>query len=380
MDLVLSDEQQLLQQTARELVTARAPARRLRALRDDPDGFSRDLWREMARLGWVGIVLPDAHGGLGLGYRELAVVMEELGRTLAPEPMLATVLLGANAILLGGSETQQRDHLPPVAAGERLLTLAHQEAHSRYDRHHVETRAERAGGGWVVRGEKIQVLDGHVADHLIVAARTSGDVRDEAGITLFLVPRTASGVGVERQIRLDGRNVALVRLRGVRVDGDAAVGAVDGGGALLDRVLDRATVGLAAEMLGGMTAAFEMTVEYLRTRVQFGVPIGSFQALKHRAAKVYVELELARSAVMNAARAVDEGREPAAVARAASLAKARCGDAFLLAAYEGVQMHGGIGMTDEHDIGLYLKRARAAETTFGDAAWHRDRFARLDGY
>ena len=382
IDLVLTEEQELLQHTAREFVAGRSSLKRVRALRDaqDPDGFSRDLWAEMARLGWVGIVLPEAHGGLGLGYMELIVVMEELGRGLMPEPILSTVLLGANTILLGGSDAQKREHLPAVAAGERLLALACHEPRSRYALHHVETTAARAGGGWTLRGEKIQVLDGHVADRIIVSARTSGEPRDAAGITLFLVRPDAPGVSVVRQTRLDARNVALVRLDGVRVEADAVLGPVDGGGALLARAVDRATVGLTAEMLGSMTAAFEMTTEYLKTRVQFGVPIGSFQALKHRAARMYVELELARSAVMNAARAVDEARDDAAIARAASIAKARCSDAFVLVGNEGVQMHGGIGMTDEHDIGFFLKRARAAEITFGDAAWHRDRLASLDGY
>ncbi len=382
MNLVLSDEQQLLQQTVRDFVGRRSSLKRIRALRDagDPDGFSRDLWREMAELGWVGIVLPEAHGGLGLGYRELAIVMEELGRGLMPEPMLSTVLLGANAILLGGTEAQRAAHLPAVASGERLLALAWQEARGRHDLHHAEMRAERAGAGWVLRGEKIQVLDGHVAGWIVVSARTSGDVTDADGITLFAIRPDAAGVTVARQSRIDARSAALVRLDGVRVERDAAVGPVDGGAELLARVVDRGTVGLTAEMLGSMTAAFEMTIEYLKTRVQFGVPIGSFQALKHRAAKVYVEIELARSAVMNAARTIDEARDDAAIARAASLAKARCADAFMLIGNEGVQMHGGIGMTDEHDIGFFLKRARAAEMTFGDAAWHRDRFARLEGY
>jgi alkylation response protein AidB-like acyl-CoA dehydrogenase len=382
IDLVLTEEQDLLQHTAREFVAGRSSLKRIRALRDgkDPDGFSRDLWREMARLGWVGIVLPEEHGGLGLGYMDLIVVMEQLGRGLMPEPIVSTVLLGANAILLGGGEAQKREHLPAVAAGERLLALAWQEPRGRYDVRHVETAATRAGAGWMLRGEKTQVLDGHVADRLIVSARSAGEARDAAGIGLFLVRPDAPGVTVTRQSRLDARNVALVRLDGVRVEADAALGAVDGGGPLLSRTIDRATVGLAAEMLGSMTAAFEATTEYLKSRTQFGVPIGSFQALKHRAARMYVEIELARSAVMNAARAVDEGRDDAAVARAASIAKARCSDAFVLIGNEGVQMHGGIGMTDEHDIGFFLKRARAAEMTFGDAAWHSDRLAALDGY
>jgi acyl-CoA dehydrogenase len=220
MDLVLSEEQELLQQTAREFVAGRSSLKRIRALRDanDPDGFSRDLWREMARLGWVGIVLPEEHGGLGLGYMELMVVMEELGRGLMPEPILSSVLLGANAILLGGSEAQRREHLPAVASGERLLALAWQEPRSRYDVHHVETAAGRAGDGWRLRGEKIQVLDGHVADHLVVSARTSGAARDAGGITLFVVPPDAPGASVARQTRLAGPKDALAGLEGVRVD------------------------------------------------------------------------------------------------------------------------------------------------------------------
>jgi alkylation response protein AidB-like acyl-CoA dehydrogenase len=382
MDLVLSEEQRLLQETARELVQSRSSLRRIRQLRDarDPDGFSRELWREMAQLGWAGIVLPEAHGGLGLGYVDLMVVMEELGRGLMPEPMLSTVLLGANAILLGGSPAQQAAHLPAVAAGERLLALAFQEPGSRYDVQHVETRAERTGSGWVLHGEKIQVLDGAAADWLVVSARTAGGPRDAAGIGLFLLPRDTPGVSVEPQVRLDARGAALVRLAGARIPGEAILGGADAGGALLARVIDRATIALTAEMLGGMHAAFDLTVEYLKTRRQFGVPIGSFQALKHRAARCYVELELARSAVFHAHRVLDEGRGDADVARAASLAKARCSDAYMLVANEGVQMHGGIGMTDEHDIGFFLKRARACELTFGDAAYHRDRTARLDGY
>jgi alkylation response protein AidB-like acyl-CoA dehydrogenase len=267
-----------------------------------------------------------------------------------------------------------------VAGGERLLALAHQEPGSRFAADHVETRARRAGEGWVLEGEKIQVLDGHVADGLVVSARTRGEPRDPQGITLFLVPRETAGLVVERQSRLDARNAALVHMAGVAVARDAVVGEVDGGGPLLVRVLDRATIALTAEMLGSMTAAFEMTLDYLKTRRQFGVPIGSFQALKHRAAKVYVELELSRSAVMAAHRALDEHRDDATVARVAGVAKARCSDAFMLTAYEAVQMHGGVGMTDEHDVGFFLKRARVAEMTFGDAAHHRERVARLDGY
>jgi len=382
MDLVLTEEQELLRQTVREFVAGRSSLKRIRALRDAADsvGFSRELWQEMARLGWVGIILPVEHGGVGLGYVELMVVMEELGRGLMPEPMIGAVLLGATTLLLGGTTAQQAAHLPAVAGGERFLALAYQERRSRHDPHHVETRAAAAASGWTLSGEKTQVPDALVADHLIVAARTSGGTGDADGITLFLVPRGAAGLTIEAQSRLDARPVGLVRLDGVRVGRDDVVGEVDAGGVLLQRVLDRAAIGLGAEMLGSMTTAFEMTVEYLKTRVQFGVPIGSFQALKHRAARLFVELELARSAVMHAHRTLDEGRDDAVVARAAAVAKAHCSDAGMLVAHEAVQMHGGIGMTDEHDIGFFLKRARVAEQSFGDGAYHRDRLARLGGW
>jgi alkylation response protein AidB-like acyl-CoA dehydrogenase len=222
------------------------------------------------------------------------------------------------------------------------------------------------------------VLDGHVADQLLVSARTAGGDAERAGLTLFLIERRAPGVRVTRQATLDSRNAAIVQLDGVAVGPDAVVGTPDDGAALLADVLDRATAGLCAEMLGGMQAVFAMTLEYLKTRQQFGVPIGSFQALKHRAATLFTEIELARSAVLAAAMALDDAQPQAA--QAVSVAKARCSDAFMLAANEGVQMHGGIGMTDEHDVGFYLKRARVAELTFGDAAFHRDRFATLQGY
>jgi alkylation response protein AidB-like acyl-CoA dehydrogenase len=380
MSFVLTEEQEILQRTTREFVAGRSSFKRIRELRDAGESFSRALWQEMAELGWVGLLLPEAHGGAGLGYTDLMVVMEELGRGLMPEPVLPTILLGANAILLGGSAAQQEAHLPAVARGQRLLALAYQEPRSRYDATHVETRAERSGGGWTLTGEKTHVLGGDAADWLVVSARTAGGSRDVDGIGLFLVARDTPGVVVERQHLIDARGAALLHLAGAKVDDDAVLGHPGQGGALLARVLDRATIALTAEMLGAMTATFEMTLDYLKTRQQFGVVIGSFQALKHRAAKMFVETELARSVVMAAHAALDDGTGDAQVARLASAAKARCSDAFVLIGNEGVQMHGGIGMTDEHDVGFFLKRARVAELTLGDAAWHRDRVARLDGY
>jgi len=376
VQLVLSEDQELLAKTALDFAREHSPVSRVRALRDgsDPTGFSRALWKQMAELGWVGILIPESHGGAGMGLADLAVVLEALGRTLAPEPFLSTVLLGGQAIALGGSEAQRQAWLPRVAAGDALLTLAWQEARSRYDLRRVAATAESEGDGWRLAGEKIQVLDAHVADAFIVSARTGAG----AELGLFLVPAGAPGLSITRQTRIDARNAGLVRLEGVRVGRDARLGGTEDGAALLERVIDRATAGLCAEMLGGMSQVFDDTLQYLKTRVQFGVPIGSFQALKHRAAKLFMEIELARSAVMAAVRAADEGDAdlPALV----SLAKARCSDAFVLAANEGVQMHGGVGMTDEYDLGFYMKRARVAEMTFGDAAWHRARWARLHGY
>jgi acyl-CoA dehydrogenase len=377
MDLVLTEDQELIAKTAADFVKEKSPVARLRALRDgnDATGFSRALWKEMAELGWVGLAFPEAHGGAGLGFAELAVVLEELGRTLAPEPFLGTVLLGGQALLLGGSEAQQQAWLPKLCAGDAIITLAHQEARSRYDVHHVETRAERADGAWRLSGEKTQVLDGHVADALLVPARTSGAAADAAGISLFLVTKGAAGLTTTRQTRLDSRGAALLKLE--HVSGEL-VGGEGQAGALLERVIDRATIGLCAEMLGGMQQAFALTLAHLKARKQFDVPIGSFQALKHRAADVFIEIELAKSVVMAATRAVDA--DAPELAKLASLAKAKCSDAYVLAANEGVQMFGGVGMTDEYDIGLYMKRARAAELTFGDAAFHRARWASLGGY
>jgi acyl-CoA dehydrogenase len=379
MKLVLSEEHRLLRESAAEFVRSKSSLKRIRALRDsgDPAGFSRDLWHEMAELAWAGLVVAEEHGGSGLGYSHLMVVMEELGRGLMPEPMIPTVLASA-ALMLGGSPAQQKAVLAGVAKGQTLLAVGYQEPRSRFDPRRVATRAEKGGDGWVLRGEKHLVFAGGTADSLIVSARTAGAEAEASGVTLFLVDSGARGVSLQRQSLVDGRPAAIVRLDGVEVDRAAVVGTVDDGASVLEQALDRATVALSAEMLGSMLAAFEMTLEYLKTRKQFGTLIGTFQALKHRAAIVYTETELSRSAVMAACLAIDGGDSRAV--ELVSLAKARLSDAFVLAANEAVQMHGGIGMTDEHDIGFFLKRARTAEMTFGDAAWHRRRYAEIKGY
>lgn len=380
MALVLSEDQQMLKTSAADFVKKESPVTRMRALRDseDPVGYSPKVWAKMAELGWPAILLPEDFGGLGMGYVEMACVMEECGRSLVPEPLLSSVLLGANAVLLGGNAEQKAEILPSVADGSRTMALAWQERGARYERTLCIARAARKGAGYVLSGEKTLVLDGGSATTLVVVARNSGADSDADGLSMFLVDRGAAGVTTVPQKTMHMRAAAIVRLADVEVPATALVGQEGKADALLDDVLDRATVGLCAEMLGNMRTTFEMTLDYLKTRKQFGVVIGTFQALKHRAAKIFVELELAHSAVLGAATALDQG---AGNARAlVSVAKARCSDAAVLTGYEGVQMHGGIGMTDEHDVGLFLKRMRGSEMTFGDAAWHRDRFATLQGF
>ena len=380
MELVLTEDQELLAKTAADFVRQHSPVSRVRALRDanDPNGFSRELWKQMAELGWTGILVPDTYGGAGMGLADLIVVLEAFGRTLAPEPFLSTVLLAGELLSRSGSDAQKQAWLPGIANGEKILTVAYQEARSRYDSNRVTTKAERQGQSWSLSGEKIQVLDGQSADAFIVSARTSGSSNDAKGITLFLVAKDTPGLKLTPLHRVDNRASVILTLDGVKVGQDSIIGPLDGGYEILSHVIDRATIGLCAEMLGGMNQIFDDTIAYLKTRQQFGVLIGTFQGLQHRAARLFMELELARSSVMAAARAAD-ANDPEWQSLA-SLAKARCSDVYILAANEGVQMHGGIGMTDEHDAGFYLKRARATEMTFGDAAWHRERWAQLHRY
>jgi alkylation response protein AidB-like acyl-CoA dehydrogenase len=367
--LLLTEDQEDIRRTARSFVQERAPVAHLRSLRDGKDsiGWAPELWRELAQLGLVGMAIPEAYGGGGLGFAELGLVLEELGRNLVPTPFLSTVVLGASALLRAGNEQQKRELLPAVCAGEHVIAFALDEG-TRFAPASIATRAERTPGGYRLSGEKSFVLDGHVADTLIVVA---------SGPVLLLVPRSARGVTLQRLDTIDSRNVARVRFDAVEVPEAARL--PGGSAAVLDGILDRGAVALAAEMFGGLCEAFERTVAYLKVRKQFGVPIGSFQALKHRAAHMFCEVELARSIVLEALRAVDDEARPD-TPLLASAAKARTADAYLHIAAEAIQMHGGIGVTDELDIGLYYKRARAAAMTLGESSYHRDRFARLRGY
>jgi len=379
MPLVLNEEQTLLKSTAEDFFRRKAPVSALRALRDtkSTDGFSRELWQEMAVMGWAGAFLPEQYGGLGCGFMELGVVLQAAGRTLAASPLLSTVVLAASGILLGGSEEQKSALLPRIARGDLLVSLALEEG-PRHRPNFMATTAAPHKDGYVLNGRKMHVIDGHVADQFIVVARTTGNCGDEHGISLFLVPSAQRGMTVERRVMVDSRNMAEVHLQDVTVAKTDLLGEVHHGYGLLTRILDRGNIALAAEMLGSLQAAFDRTLDYLKQREQFGAVIGSFQALQHRAAKMFCEIELSKSVVLKALQATDE--DAANLSLMASLAKVQVAETFRLVSDEAIQMFGGIGMTDEEDIGLYLKRARVAQQTLGDEHYHVQRYATLRGY
>lgn len=359
MTFTLNEEQRLLKDAARDFIRDQAPVARLRKLRDEKkNGRDPALWREMAAMGWAGILVPEEYGGSGLGYVGLGVVLEEAGRTLAASPLHSSALVGASALMLAGSDAQKKAWLPKIASGETIATLAIDEG-----AHHAPARSKlKSTAGHQLSGAKRFVADGHIADLFIVAGANE----------LFLVKSDAAGLSVDELITVDSRGAADLRFENVEAE------ALNGGADVLDQILDRARIGLAAEMLGQASEAFEITSEYLKTRKQFGQVIGGFQALQHRAAKMFTELELTRSCVMAALDALD--RDAKDVPALASLAKARAAETLHLVSNELVQMHGGIGMTDAHDAGLYLKRARVAEGLYGGASYHRDRYARLNGF
>ena len=381
MAMILNEEQTMLKDSARDFCANSAPIAQLRKLRDEGSalGYDPATWKAMAELGWAAVPFPEAYGGLDFGYKGLGVVTEETGRTLVASPLFASVWLCGTAINIGGSERQKADLLPRLAAGELLMALALEESH-RHSPHGVATTATAGSGGFVLSGRKNFVLDGHVADSLLVAARTSGVPGERDGMSLFLVDREAAGVAVTRLRMADSRNAANIELDGVQVSAEALVGELDRGAEVLDPTLDIGRIGMAAEMLGGIQECFERTVAYLKEREQFGVPIGSFQALKHRAANMFCEVELSKSCVLEALTALDEGRGAAEMAKLASLAKAKLGETYNLVSREGIQMHGGIGMTDEFDIGFFIKRAAVSEQTLGDVNFHRNRYGELEGY
>ena len=372
----LTEEQSMLRDAAKAWVAEKSPVTAFRKMRDsgNTDGFDRGVWKEMCEMGWAGILVPEDLGGSGLDYLTMGLVLEETGRTLTASPLFTTALVATSALLLAGNDAQKKEWLPKFASGDALGTLAVDEA-AHHAPEQITLKATKSGSGWTLSGKKVFVLDGGAADVLIVAARANGKPGDKDGITLFLVPGGAKGLKRTKLKSVDSRGVANLEFDNVAAE---VLGSVDHGFSTLEAILDRARAGMAAEMLGQASQSFDITLEYLKTRTQFGQVIGTFQALQHRAAKMFTDLELARSCVEAALIAIDRGAND--VPQLVSLAKTRAGDVCHLVSNEMVQMHGGIGMTDAHDSGLYLKRARVQEATYGGSSFHRDRYATLMGY
>jgi alkylation response protein AidB-like acyl-CoA dehydrogenase len=376
MDFGFNQEQELLRATARKFFETECTSQFVRERMAEPAGVTDAFWTKLAEQGWLGLIYPEEYGGAGLGFVDLTVLMEEMGRAVMPGPFFSTVLLGGLTILEAGSPAQKSEWLGKISAGEAKAALAFTEPNARWDAGGVTVTARESGGSFTLNGTKLFVLDAHLADVLVVVARTREGKRPEEGLSLFLVPRGAKGLDVKLLPTMDQtRKLCEVTFHDVAVGADALMGARDGAWAPLSRVLDRATVALCAESCGGAQRVLDMTTDYAKIRIAFGKPIGSYQGVKHKAADMLVEIENAKSLTYYAAWAVDENVPEAPLA--ASMAKAYVSDAYRKAAGAGIQLHGGIGFTWEHDLHLYFKRAKSSEFTFGDATWHRERVAQL---
>ena len=379
MALVLNEEQQMLKESAQGFLAEFAPLAELRKQRDagSQTGYADNLWSQMVDMGWAAILVPEAYGGLGFGHVGMGQIVEQSGQTLTASPLFATAILGVTAINSAGNEAQKSELLGAIAKGEITTALAIDEKI-----HHAPTQismtATKREGGYVLNGAKRFVADGSTADKLIVAARTGGEPGDMTGISLFVVDRTATGIGVDRTVMTDTRNYAEISFNNVEVAESGLLGAEGYGFNALNATLDAGNIYLAAELLGIAQETFDVTLQYLKERKQFGVLIGSFQALQHRAAHWWSEVELCKSVVLKALQSIDEGDDKSPAL--ASIAKAKLCEIAELATNEAIQMHGGIGMTDEYDIGFFIKRARSAQIMFGDNSYHTDRFALLSGY
>jgi alkylation response protein AidB-like acyl-CoA dehydrogenase len=379
MALVLNEEQSMLRDSARGLIGGKAPVSHLRQLRDakDATGFSRELWKAFADMGFSGLLVPEPFGGSGLGCVEAGIVMEEIGRTLMPSPYLATAVLAASALSRGGSDAQKSQYLPKISDGSLLAALAVDEG-AKHRPLHTKLQAVRSGNGFKLNGDKAFVVDGHTADLLVVAARSAGSAGERDGLTLFLVDPRTKGIAIERTSMVDAHNAARIVFDNAEVNADGVLGEVDQGFALLEGVLNIGRAAVASEMVGLSEEVFGRTVGYLKERKQFGKLIGEFQALQHRAAQLYIEIEITRAAVLKALQTLDG--DFANAGAAVAVAKARAGSTATLAVQEGVQMHGGMGMTDQFDIGFFMKRARVCQELFGDANFHADQLARMKSY
>jgi len=368
----------MLEDSAAEFMKTEAPVAHLREFRDKncKDGFSHGLWEQFGEMGFNGIMASEEDGGLGLGLKEAGIIMKEIGKNLSPSPFLTTAVAGVEA-LNSGSKVMRDRWLPGIIEGKTVLGLAIDES-SKHRPEAIAMKAKRSGNGFQLNGKKQFVIHGASADMLIVAARTAGAVGEDDGITLFAVEKDTAGMDMDSVRLVDSAVAAHVTFDNVELTADAVIGEVDQGKEVLDRLLNAGRIGSAAEMVGVGTGAMDITLNYLKERKQFGQLIGEFQGLQHRAAHLYSEMEIADAIVRKAAEAADAGADSAELF--ISAAKAKVGAACNLAAREGVQMHGGVGMTDEYDIGLYMKRDRALSEFFGDARYHANRVAQIYGY
>ena len=379
MKLVLTEEEQFLKDTAKNFAEERSPITHFRALRDnnDPLLWDKDLWSEMAKLGWPGILIPEDYGGSNFGITGISVILNECAKTLTPSPLFATGVIGAYSITNYGTEKQKEYYLPKIASGELTTALAVDES-SHHNPANTEIFAKKEGSNFIVNGKKTFVIDGASADLIILLARTSGEKGDMTGLTLFLVDANSNGFETAKLDMADSRNYSNINFNNVEIPDSNILGDLETGGEIIENVLDIGRIAMASEMLGNAEAAFETTIDYLKQRKQFGVLIGSFQALQHRAAEMFCEIELTKSSVMGAMKAADEGSNE--LQRLSSLAKTMAGETLHLVSNEAVQMHGGIGVTDEYDIGFFLKRARVTEQIFGSSKFHTERYANLSGF
>ena len=379
MNFDLSEEQQILVDSVAKYVQNDSPVERFRKLRETDRGWETDAWARMAEFGWLGILAPESDGGFGGRFVDLALVLEQLGRGLVPEPIIPSVVLAGGLLSRRGSEAQRAEFLAPMLEGRTSLALAYAERQSRYELHDCLTRAERRGSEWVLSGEKAWVLNGHAADHVLVVARTAGDQIDADGLSLFVVDAEAKGLERIRVPGMDGQRTGLLRLRQVRVGADRLLG--EEGRALpdLEWAIDRGAAAACAEGQGAVQELFDRTVAYLKQRVQFGVPIGSFQALQHRAADMYAETELCRSTMILAAIQADH-EDPDTRRAEISAAKLQLTRGGWFVQESAIQLFGGIGVTDEQDEGLFFKRLRVLQGLFGDADWHVARYQGLRGF
>jgi alkylation response protein AidB-like acyl-CoA dehydrogenase len=376
MTLILSEEQAFLKDTAKKFAQEKTPTTHFRQIRDteNPECFDRNIWTEMVAQGWSGILIPEKYGGSNFGLAGIGVVLEELGRTLTPSPLFATSVVCATLINKAGNESQKKEYLTKIASGDITMAFALEEG-PRHQPSSIKLEAQKDKDTFVLNGKKNFVIDGGFANYIIVAAKTS-DKEDES--SLFILDKNSKGLNIIPTVMVDHKNSANIEFKNVIASAENILGSENSAKEIIDETLDIARAALSAEMLGGALEAFDITLNYLKEREQFGEKIGSFQALQHRAALMFTELELCKSCVIEALTAFDEGSND--LQRISSLAKSKIGETFFNVSNEGVQMHGGVGVTDEYDIGLYMKRARVAEQTFGNTEYHRNRYAELTGY